>query len=162
MRAYHRLRVRLKKADREKLDGVLSGGIQPVRTVLRALALEHLHEGKSASEVAGLVRLTPKAVREIGRRYEGAGLDQALYDKPRPGAVPVLGLQAVSHVTTHHLQHKASPPRATLLYSDFPLGLTHNRVDVASKCCASDTPRPTRLALSAAPAAEIDESHAPV
>ncbi len=90
MRAYHRLRVRLKKADREKLDDVLSGGIQPVRTVLRALALEHLHEGKSASEVAGLVRLTPKAVREIGRRYEGAGLDQALYDKPRPGAVPVL------------------------------------------------------------------------
>jgi len=90
MRAYHRLRVRLKKADRDKLDDVLSGGIQPVRTVLRALALEHLHEGKSASEVAGLVRLTPKAVREIGRRYEGAGLDQALYDKPRPGAVRVL------------------------------------------------------------------------
>jgi transposase len=90
MRAYRRLRVRLKKADRQKLDDILSGGIQPVRTVLRALALEHLHEGKSASEVAGLVRLTPKAVREIGRRYEGVGLDQALYDKPRPGAVPVL------------------------------------------------------------------------
>lgn len=90
MRAYRRLRVRVKKADREKLDDVLSGGIQPVRTVLRALALEHLHEGKSASEVADIVRLTPKAVREIGRRYEDAGLDQALYDKSRPGAVPVL------------------------------------------------------------------------
>jgi transposase len=90
MRAYRRLRVRLKKADREKLDDTLSGGIQPVRTVLRALALEHLHEGKSVSEVAGVVRLTAKAVREIGRRYEDAGLDQALYDKPRPGAVPVL------------------------------------------------------------------------
>ena len=47
MRAYRRLRVRLKKTDREKLDDVLSAGIQPVRTVLRALALEHLHEGKS-------------------------------------------------------------------------------------------------------------------
>ncbi len=90
MRAYRRLRVRLKKVDREKLDDTLSGGIQPVRTVLRALALEHLHEGKSVSEVAGVVRLTAKAVREIGRRYEDAGLDQALYDKPRPGAVPVL------------------------------------------------------------------------
>jgi len=90
MRAYRRLRVRLKKVDREKLDGTLSGGIQPVRTVLRALALEHLHEGKSVSEVAGIVRWTAKAVREIGRRYEDAGLDQALYDKPRPGAVPVL------------------------------------------------------------------------
>ena len=90
MRAYHRLHVHLKKADREKLDDVLSGGIQPVRTVLRALALEHLHEGKSVSEVAGAVRLTPKAVREIGRRYEDAGLEQALYDKARPGAAPVL------------------------------------------------------------------------
>ncbi len=90
MRAYRRLRVRLKKADREELDDVLSGGIQPVRTVLRALALEQLHEGKSVSEVADLVRLTPKAVREIGRRYEDGGLDRALYDKSRPGAAPVL------------------------------------------------------------------------
>jgi transposase len=90
MRAYRRLRVRLKKADREKLDDVLSGGIQPVRTVLRALALGHLHEGKSVSEVASIVRLTSKAVREIGRRYDDAGLEQALYDKPRPGASPIL------------------------------------------------------------------------
>ena len=90
MRAYRRLRVRLRKADRETLGDVLGGGLQPVRTVLRALALEHLHEGKSVSEVARIVRLTPKAVREIGRRYEDAGLEQALYDRPRPGAASVL------------------------------------------------------------------------
>jgi putative transposase len=90
MRAYRRLRVRLKKKDRDKLDDVLSGGIQPVRTVLRALALGHLHDGKSASEVAEIVRLTPKAVREIGRRCVDLGLDQALFDKPRPGAAPLL------------------------------------------------------------------------
>jgi transposase len=90
MRAYRRVRVHLKKADRQKLDDVLAGGIQPVRTVLRALALGHLHDGKPVSEVAGIVRLTSKAVREIGRRYEDAGLDQALYDKSRPGAAPVL------------------------------------------------------------------------
>src|SRR5437879_5673603 len=90
MRAYRRLRVRLKKADRDKLDDVLSGGTQPVRTVLRALALGHLHEGKSVSEVAKIVRLTPKAVREIGRRYVDSGLEQALYDRLRPGAAPVL------------------------------------------------------------------------
>lgn len=90
MRAYRRLRVRLKKVDREKLDDVLSGGIQPVRTVLRALALCHLHDGKSVSEVADIVRLTSKAVREIGRRYDDAGLVQTLYDKARPGATPLL------------------------------------------------------------------------
>ena len=90
MRAYRHLRVRLKKPDREKLDDVLGGGIQPVRTVLRALALGHLNDGKAVSEVAAIVRLTPKAVREIGWRYENAGLDPALYDKSRPGAAPVL------------------------------------------------------------------------
>jgi transposase len=80
----------LKKSDREKLGEVLSGGVQPVRTVLRALVLSHLHAGKSTAEVAAMVRLTAKAVRQISRRYENAGLDAALYDKPRPGAAPAL------------------------------------------------------------------------
>ena len=90
MRADRHLRVRLRKRDLEKVDGVLSGGIQAVRVVLRALALCQLHEGKPVSEVASSVRLTPKAVREIGRRYEDFGLEQALYDKQRPRAVAVL------------------------------------------------------------------------
>ncbi len=90
MRAYRRLCVRLAKADREKLDDILKGGIQAVRIVLRALALWHLHDGKTVSETAASVRLTPKAVREIGRRYEDSGLEQALYDKQRPGAASLL------------------------------------------------------------------------
>jgi putative transposase len=86
MRAYRRLHVRLPKRHRDKLDSLLSGGIQQVRVVLRALTLSQLHQGKPASEVAANVRLTPKAVREIGHRYLDAGLDQALYDRQRPGA----------------------------------------------------------------------------
>ena len=90
MRTYRRLRIRLPKHHRDKLDTVLSGGIQPVRVVRRALALRQWHDGKPASEVADNVRLTSKAVREIGRRYEDAGLDRALYDQQRPGAAPLL------------------------------------------------------------------------
>ena len=86
MRTYRRLGVQLKKRDREQLDGMLSGGNQAVRVILRGLALYQLHDGKSVSEVAGNVRLTSKAVREIGWRYESSGLDRALYDKQRPGA----------------------------------------------------------------------------
>src|SRR5580658_1446008 len=52
MRAYRRVRVRLPKRHRVKLDGILNGGIQPVRVVLRALTLWQLHQGKAASEVA--------------------------------------------------------------------------------------------------------------
>ena len=90
MRAYRRLHVRLPKRHREKLSRLLSGGIQPVRVVLRTLVLTQLHQGKAASEVAANVGLTAKAVREIGRRYRDAGLDQALYDKQRPGAAALL------------------------------------------------------------------------
>src|SRR5215469_7281177 len=90
MRSYRRLQVRLSKGDREKLNDILSGGVQAVRTVLRALALCRLDEGRSASQVAAEVRLTSKAVREIGRRYENGDLEQALYERPRPGAAAVL------------------------------------------------------------------------
>jgi putative transposase len=90
MRTYRRVGVQLKKRDREQLDGMLSGGNQAVRVILRGLALYQLHDGKSVSEVAGNVRLTSKAVREIGWRYEGSGLDRALYDKQRPGAQSLL------------------------------------------------------------------------
>ncbi len=61
-----------------------------MRTVLRALALLQLDSGQGATEVAVNLQLTAKAVREIGRRYEDGDLDQALYDKQRPGAAPLL------------------------------------------------------------------------
>ena len=90
MRTYRRLHVHLKKRDRDELDRLLHGGVQQVRVVLRGLALCQLHEGKSISEVAFNVRLTSKAVREIGRRYAESGLERALYDKQRPGAQSLL------------------------------------------------------------------------
>src|SRR5580693_1547779 len=86
MRAYRRLDIRLPKCHRDKVDQLLRGGIQPVRVVLRALALTQLHEGKAVAEVASNVKLTPKAVRQIGRRYEDQGLDRAIHDKKHPGA----------------------------------------------------------------------------
>ena len=63
MRAYRRLSVRLSKRDREELRQLLRKGIQPVRTVLRALTLLQFGAGQTASEVASHVQLTPKAVR---------------------------------------------------------------------------------------------------
>ena len=87
MRAYCRLHIRLPKHHRDRVDLLLRGGIQPVRVVLRALALIQLHDGKAVAEVASNVRLTSKAVREIGRRYEEQGLERALHGKPHPGAI---------------------------------------------------------------------------
>ena len=61
MRTYRRLSVRLSKPDRDELRELLRGGIQPVRTVLRALALLQLDADQAASAVAGNLQLTAKA-----------------------------------------------------------------------------------------------------
>ena len=90
MRVYRRLLIRMPKRHRDKLDRFLSGGIQPVRVVLRALALLQLHHGEAVARVAANLGLNPKTVREIGRRYQDTGLDRALYDQKRPGAASVL------------------------------------------------------------------------
>lgn len=70
---------------------MLSGGIQHVRGVLRALALLHLADGATAPVAADALKaLTAKAVRVIAHRYEEGGLDRALHEKQRPGASPSL------------------------------------------------------------------------
>jgi DNA-binding NarL/FixJ family response regulator len=69
--------VRLSKQDRQELRRLLGSGLQPVRTVLRALALRQLAEGHSIREVATNVGLTPKTVWLTSQRYQQAGLERA-------------------------------------------------------------------------------------
>jgi len=69
---------------------MLSGGVQQVRVVLRAVALLRLAEGVSAPRIAGMVPLTAQAIRKIGHRYREGGLERALCEKERPGAAAVL------------------------------------------------------------------------
>ena len=85
--------VRLSKQDRQELRRLLGSGLQPVRTVLRALALRQLAEGHSIREVATNVGLTPKTVWLTSQRYQQAGLERALYERPRPGKALLLDAQ---------------------------------------------------------------------
>lgn len=85
--------VRLSKQDRQELRRLLGSGLQPVRTVLRALALRQLAEGHSIREVATKVGLTPKTVWLTSQRYQQAGLERALYERPRPGKALLLDAQ---------------------------------------------------------------------
>lgn len=82
--------MQLSTEDRVKLEILLSGGIQPVRTVQRALVLRQLGEGKSSPRIAANVGVVVNTVCEIRKRYEEGGLARALYDKARPGAEPLL------------------------------------------------------------------------
>jgi putative transposase len=79
--------------DQKELKGLLNGGIQQVRVVLRALALLQLAKGMSAPHIAEFVPLTPQAIRKIGHRYLDEGLDRALFERQRPGAAELLNNQ---------------------------------------------------------------------
>jgi transposase len=82
--------VKVSEQDQKELRQLLRAGMQQVRVVLRALALEQLSLGLSAPAVARIVHLTPQAVRRIGHRYRRGGLQSALYERPGRGAEPLL------------------------------------------------------------------------
>jgi transposase len=85
MRTYHWVHVQLMKRDRKQIAGMLNRGRESARVLRRALILRQLDQGQTAAQAAGNVGVAPKTVRAIARRYEEEGLEQALYEKPRPG-----------------------------------------------------------------------------
>lgn len=90
MREGKGLQVQLSKVEQQELNRLLSSGLQPVRTVLRALALRQLAEGQTIRKVAGNVGLTPKTVWLTSQRYRQGGLERALYERARPGKKALL------------------------------------------------------------------------
>ena len=80
----------LKVQDQKALKHVLSGGVQQVRVVLRALALLQLNAGRSAPKVSQTVGFAAQAIRTIAKRYREGGLERALYEKQRPGHAELL------------------------------------------------------------------------
>lgn len=84
------LRIKVSTKDQKQLRKLVSGGVQQVRVVLRALALLHLADGVAAPRIAGMIPLTAQAIRNVARRYQQGGLDRALFEKHRPGAAQLL------------------------------------------------------------------------
>jgi putative transposase len=84
------LRIHVTTRDQKDVSKLLSGGVPPVRVVLRATALLQLAKGVSAPRISDVVPLTPQAIRKIGHRYQEGGLERALYEKERPGAATLL------------------------------------------------------------------------
>jgi len=93
MKETKRFRIRLSKQEGKELSLLLSGGVQPVRMVMRAMALRQLAEGQSIRTVAASIGLTPKTVWLVSQHYRQGGLERALYDGPRPGNPLLLDTQ---------------------------------------------------------------------
>jgi putative transposase len=84
------LPLQVSAKDQKELKELLSGGVQQVRVVLRAVALLQLTQGVSAPRVARTIPLIAQAIRKIAHRYRQGGLERALYERPRPGAAEIL------------------------------------------------------------------------
>jgi len=85
--------ARLSKREQQEVQRLLRSGLQPVRTVLRALALRQLADGQPIRQVAKNVGLTPKTVWLTSQRYRQGGLERSLYERPRPGKAVLLNAQ---------------------------------------------------------------------
>ena len=88
-----RLEIWLTAKDREPIEQLLGGGVQAVRTVIRALALLQMDQGQSTPAVGANLMLSAKAVWQIGKRYQQGGIEGALFDASRPGKTPALDQQ---------------------------------------------------------------------
>ena len=71
------LRIEVSSKDQKDLQRLVSGGVHQVRVVLRALALLQLAKGVSAPRIAGMVPLTPQAIRKVGHRCQQGGLGKS-------------------------------------------------------------------------------------
>ena len=79
------LSIEVTQKNQTELAKMLSGGVQQVGVVLRALSLLQLARGISAPLISIVVPLTPRAIRKTGHRYLEGKLEAALYEKQRPG-----------------------------------------------------------------------------
>jgi putative transposase len=78
------------REDQKAIREILRAGIQQVRVVLRAIALEQLTAGQTAPAVSRIVHFSPQAVRRVAHRYKQSGLDGALYERQGRGAKELL------------------------------------------------------------------------
>ena len=86
---YH---VHLSKEDRQELESLVHSGESSARTQTRARILlltdENQKKKKSTKEIASALLCCLPTITNIRKKFSEGGIVNALYDKPRPGAVP--------------------------------------------------------------------------
>lgn len=81
------LKIKLKKKDKHSLESLIKKGSNKARVLARARVLLLSHAGKPPTEICEHLDIKAlRTVQNIKERYLSGGLEQALYDRPRPGA----------------------------------------------------------------------------
>lgn len=78
--------VQLTDEQSARLLSLVNKGEYNAHVIKRANVLLQSHQGKTAIEIANVFNTSQQTVYNIRKRFVKGGLDDALYDKPRPGA----------------------------------------------------------------------------
>jgi putative transposase len=97
-RTYRRLKLKLKKKDRKNLKEMTTKGRDSARVLNRARILQLLHEDHTTGEISKILKVSPETVRRIGWKYIEGGLQNALYESPRPGQETVLNSKQANRI----------------------------------------------------------------
>jgi transposase len=86
---YH---IHLSKENRQELETLIRSGESSARTQTRARILlltdESQEKQKGTEEIASALMCSLPTITNIRKKFVEGGLENALYDKPRPGAIP--------------------------------------------------------------------------
>ena len=78
--------VKLTSDERETLERLISSGTKQARKVKRAQVLLATDRGVSDAEIAAAINCGTATVYRVKKAFVEEGLEQALNEKPRPGA----------------------------------------------------------------------------
>jgi transposase len=90
--------VNLSAAERDALTQLVRAGVRSARTLTRARVLLKADDGLPDPEVAAALDVGVATVHRIRQRCVEEGLEAALRDRPRPGAVPKFDTKQHAHV----------------------------------------------------------------
>lgn len=112
---YH---VQLSKEERQELETLIRGGESSARTQTRARILlltdESQKKKKSTQEIASALLCSMPTVTNIRKKFSEGGIEKALYDKARPGAVPKITGEIEAQLT---MLACSAPPEGRLRWT---------------------------------------------
>ena len=76
--------VKLSEEQRRRLEKVISSGRAAARELAHARVLLEADDGKTDEQAAASVRVSPRTVARVRRRFREGGLDAAVRRRPQP------------------------------------------------------------------------------
>jgi hypothetical protein len=93
-----KIKFKLKKKERKIVKSIVKKGVENARVIRRANIILNFDSSKTSPEISQYVHATAETVRSIGKKYMDGGIQNALYDAPRPGKERLLSEKESSRI----------------------------------------------------------------